>query len=91
MELQSGKKNRLTLYIGIALVLGIALGFIFNKTYVGEENSRIANADTQAKHLLEKMKAFEMPKDSVAFAALSEQQKKITEQKKAVEQNLLNT
>ena len=92
MDIQSGKKkNRLTLYIGIALVLGIALGFIFNKTYVGEENSRIANADTQAKHLLEKMKAFEMPKDSVAFAALSEQQKKITEQKKAVEQNLLNT
>ena len=53
MDVQPGKKNRLTLYIGIALVLGIALGFIFNKSYVGEENNKIANADIQAKHLLE--------------------------------------
>ncbi len=92
MEVASGKKkNRLTLYIGIALVLGIALGFVFNKTYVGDENNRIANADIQAGHLLQKMKAFELPKDSVAFVALSAQKKIIAEQKKAAEQNLLNT
>lgn len=92
MEAHAGKKkNRLTLYIGIALALGIALGFVFNKTYVGDENNRIANADIQAGHLLAKMKPFEKPKDSVAFAALSSLHKIVTGQKKIAEQSLLNT
>ena len=92
MEAHAGKKkNRLTLYIGIALALGIALGFVFNKTYVGDENNRIANADIQAGHLLAKMKPFEKPKDSVAFAALSSLYKIVTGQKKIAEQSLLNT
>lgn len=47
MEEKSAKKNRLTLYIGIALVIGIITGFILNKTYVGEENTKIANAEVQ--------------------------------------------
>jgi len=47
MEIKKKSKNRLTLYIGIALVLGIALGFVFNKQYVGSENSRIAEADVK--------------------------------------------
>jgi Na+/H+-dicarboxylate symporter len=91
MESHPGKKNRLTLYIGIALVLGIALGFVFNKSYVGEENNRIANAELQAHHVQDRMKAFEKPKDSVVFAALVSLQKNITEQKKSAEKNLLNT
>ncbi len=73
------------------MLLGIALGFVFNRTYVGDENNRIANADVQAKHLLEKMRPYETPKDSAAFFSLKEQHKKITEQKKTAEQNLLNT
>ncbi len=83
MEVKSGKKNRLTLYIGIALVLGIALGFIFNKTYVGEENRRIANADIQAQHLQKKMKPYETPKDSVAFTALTGATKKYSRTEKS--------
>lgn len=91
MDAQPGKKNRLTIYIGIALVAGIILGFIFNKSYVGGENSRIANADIQAAHLQKLMRPYETPKDSIVFAALLAQQKNITEQKKSAEQSLLNT
>ncbi len=90
MSVHPVKKNRLTLCIGIALLAGIILGFIFNKTYVGTENDRIANADVQVQHLEKQMKPYELPKDSVVFAALKEQQNKITEQKKTAEQNLLN-
>lgn len=91
MDSHKGKKNRLTLYIGIAMVLGIALGFVFNRTYVGNENNRIANADIQQKHLLEKMRLYETPKDSTVFKALKEAHKKISDQKKSAEQSLLNS
>lgn len=91
MEATTGKRNRLTLYIGIALLAGIILGFIFNKSYVGIENSRIANAEVQAMHLSQRMKPFEKPKDSIVFAALLKKQKKITGEWKTAEQGLLNT
>lgn len=91
MEAHSGKKkNRLTLYIAIALVLGIALGFVFNKTYVGEENRRIANAETLAKQVAASMKVFEMPKNKEAHAGLLTLHKKIADEKKLAEQQLLN-
>jgi Na+/H+-dicarboxylate symporter len=91
MDSHKGKKNRLTLYIGIAMLLGIALGFVFNHTYVGNENNRIANADVQAKHLLEKTRPYEMPKDSAVFSTLQSLQKTIAAEKKAAEKKLLET
>ncbi|MBL0356826.1 MAG: dicarboxylate/amino acid:cation symporter [Chitinophagaceae bacterium] len=91
MEVKAGKRNKLTLYIGIALLAGIILGFILNKNYVGEENGHLANAETQAYHLQERMKPFEKAKDSVLFAALLVQQQSIASQKKAAELSLLNT
>lgn len=91
MNAHKGKKNRLTLYIGIAMVLGIALGFVLNRTYVGNENNRIANADIQLKHIVDKMRPFELPKDSVAGKVLKEKYKAISQQKKIAEQNLLNS
>jgi len=39
------KKNRLTLYIIIALVAGIALGFVLNSSYVNTENAQLASAE----------------------------------------------
>ena len=39
------KKNRLTLYIIIALVAGIGLGFLLNKNYVATDNQQIAHAE----------------------------------------------
>lgn len=54
METTTNRKaNRLTLYIGIALVAGVVLGFIFNETYVHQENKRI----DLASNLLDKNEA----------------------------------
>lgn len=61
------KKNRLTLYIFIALILGISLGFVFNNSYVKEENERIAVLATNIDHL---QKQQELIKDTAAVAYL---------------------
>jgi Na+/H+-dicarboxylate symporter len=45
------KGNRLTLYIIIALVIGIGLGFILNETYVKEENATLAVAEAKINEL----------------------------------------
>ena len=91
MEPTPAKKNRLTLYIGIALLLGIMAGFILNKSYVGEENTRIANAELQSKDVLLQMKQYEKAKDTVVFLRLLQQQQNLISKKKATENSLLNT
>ncbi|WP_207492415.1 dicarboxylate/amino acid:cation symporter [Aridibaculum aurantiacum] len=48
---QPSKKNRLTLYIIIALVLGIGLGFFLNLNYVAEENTTLATSEAKLKEL----------------------------------------
>ncbi|MFM7851829.1 MAG: hypothetical protein ACKO96_07880, partial [Flammeovirgaceae bacterium] len=40
-SLQPKTKSRLTLYIIIALVVGIGLGFALNKSYVADENKKL--------------------------------------------------
>ena len=85
------KKNRLTLYIGIALLAGIAAGFLFNKNYVGIENEKIVNADLQIKHLQLQMKLFETPKDTAQLTALQKKQLLVITSKKLAEANLLDT
>ncbi|HEY1030149.1 MAG TPA: dicarboxylate/amino acid:cation symporter [Flavipsychrobacter sp.] len=47
----SDKKSRLTLYIVIALVAGIVLGFILNSGYVKNQNITIASAETALKKM----------------------------------------
>jgi Na+/H+-dicarboxylate symporter len=91
MEIKPRKSNRLTLYIGIALVAGIIAGFVLNKSYVGIENAKIANAEIQAANLHNRMKQYEAVKDSASFASLSVLQKNILQQKKQAETDLLNT
>ena len=39
------KKSKLTLYIIVALVIGIVLGFVLNKTYLSEENKKLTGLD----------------------------------------------
>lgn len=51
------KGHKLTLYILIGLVLGIAVGFWMNGSYVQAENVQIANAESSAAALQVKMKA----------------------------------
>lgn len=50
---ETPKKSRLTLYIFIALVLGIGLGFALNKQFVQAENLQIATIDKTIKSLKE--------------------------------------
>ncbi len=50
------KGNRLTLYIIIALVLGIILGFILNETYVKEENTKLAASELRINNLNDALK-----------------------------------
>ena len=91
MEIKPNKPSRLTLYIGIALVAGIIAGFILNKNYVGIENTKIANAEVQAKYLHVQMKPYEAIRDSVAFNNLTAIQKKIILQKKEAAVGLLGS
>ena len=48
MELQpAAKKSKLTLYIIIALIAGIALGFVLNGNYLNSDNDIIAQSDVK--------------------------------------------
>ncbi len=90
MHQEKSKKSRLTLYIGIALVIGILTGFILNKQYVGTENDRIMNAEAQQKLLRSRMKVYETAKDTVAFNALAKIKEELTVKKKAAEKAILD-
>ena len=88
MQVQSGKRSKLTLYIGIGLVLGIVAGFLLNTYYVGNENKRIANAEMQQKNLQNKMKVYETAKDTAAYKNLAAQKKDIEAVIKASEKDI---
>jgi Na+/H+-dicarboxylate symporter len=69
------KPNRLTLYIGIALVLGILVGFLLNKNYVGEENAELAKIEKQQVDIQSVLKKMETVNDSATFKALTANRK----------------
>ncbi len=89
MQESGTKRNRLTLYIGIGLLLGIITGFILHKYYVGEENDRLAIAELQQDLLHQRMKVFETPSDTILYNKLAVQKKQIESQKKAAEQQMI--
>jgi Na+/H+-dicarboxylate symporter len=91
MQEHGAKRNRLTLYIAIGLILGIAAGFILNRTYVGTENTQLANAELQQSDLQRKMKVFETPKDTIQYNTLVALKAKTLKDKKANEKSILNT
>src|SRR6188474_3113721 len=69
-------KSKLTLYIIIALVLGIALGFILNKSYLKEENQVLTSIDLK----LEKINT------DIVHASDSSQIAQLRTEKKALNQ-----
>ncbi len=89
MKVQGAKRSRLTLYIAIGLILGIATGFIFNKQYVGTENERIANAEMQQKALHDRIKKITAPADSAAFLQLTQYRADLAAQKKSAEKGII--
>ena len=86
-----GKKSRLTLYIFIALVLGIALGFVLNKTYVGEENKHLADIENSVEGLKNSIAKYYHPKDSVRVKELTKLQNSIEENIKKNEEDIIRT
>lgn len=73
------KTNRLTLFIIIALMSGVALGFWLNRSYVQEENKIIANTTLS-------IAAFSKPvadSNNIAYAIHAAQKKILISQKNA--------
>jgi Na+/H+-dicarboxylate symporter len=61
------KKSNLTLYIIIALIVGIGLGFTLNKVYLDDDNIRIEQAEAQLKLINSQLAN---PTDSLTTARL---------------------
>ncbi|HEY3430161.1 MAG TPA: dicarboxylate/amino acid:cation symporter, partial [Cyclobacteriaceae bacterium] len=75
------KKSKLTLYILIALFIGILLGFTLNKTYLTTENSRLETVDAQIKTLKEQ---HHTATDSLVIAANEAEQKKLNTERNTI-------
>lgn len=89
--MKKSKRSRLTFYIGIALIAGIVAGFILNKSYVGKENNKIANAEIQLVHIDQLMLKYETVTDSVAYNLLEAKKNILTAKKNELDANLLST
>lgn len=75
------KKSRLTLYIIIGLIVGIATGFILNKNYVNEENTQLEALDVRLKEI---KTAQHTATDSVVIHTLEVEKKKLNTQRNEV-------
>jgi len=75
------KKSKLTLYIIIALVIGIGLGFVLNKTYVVGENQRLAEIEV---NLLQITADLHIATDSSAIGQLTTQKKSLNKERNEV-------
>ena len=80
-EIKPEKKSRLTLYIIVALLIGITLGFILNKTYVSEENGLIQLADKEIELLNSDIKN---TTDSSAYETLEKTKNTVDKQRSEV-------
>ncbi len=74
------KKSRLTLYIILALVIGVLVGFGLNKMYVNEENAKIASFDLALKDFKEQIK---VEKDSATLAGYQATVKTMSDERNA--------
>lgn len=83
MELHAGpkKKSRLTLYIIIALFIGIGVGFALNKNYLAEENKKLAEIESS---LLEVKSKLQEEKDISTIYSLEVKRKNLGDAKNVV-------
>jgi Na+/H+-dicarboxylate symporter len=75
------KKSRLTLYIIIGLIIGIATGFALNKSYVNEENSKLEALDIRLKEI---KTAQHNSTDSVMISTLEAEKKTLNAERNDV-------
>lgn len=78
---QPPKKSRLTLYIVIALFVGIGAGFVLNKTYVHEHNATLASLQTS---LIQINQSLAAQPDSATRVDLLAQKKDLSRQQSEV-------
>ncbi len=78
---QPPKKSRLTLYIVIALFVGIGAGFVLNKTYVQEHNATLASLQTSLIQINQSLAAHP---DSATRVYLLAQKKDLSRQQSEV-------
>jgi Na+/H+-dicarboxylate symporter len=77
------KKNRLTLYIIIGLVAGIAFGFLLNQSYVQKENIRLAAAEDSLRQVKAQLLTMS-DTSSLAYHQLSSSKTELLAEKNAV-------
>ncbi len=77
------KKSKLTLYIIIALLMGIALGFVLNTSYLAEENKRLISLDSQIEQVTKKITQT-TDTASTAFQQVKTEKKELNKQRNAV-------
>ncbi len=75
------KKSKLTLYIIIALVLGIALGFTLNKYYLAKENQALTSIDLKLEEL---QKQFAQVSDSNQRTQLQAEKKVLNQERNSM-------
>jgi Na+/H+-dicarboxylate symporter len=75
------KKSRLTLYIIIALFIGIALGFILNRTYLKTENEALPAIDLKIASVKEQIAN---TRDSVVIKPLLVEKNKLSQERNAI-------
>ncbi|HRO43685.1 MAG TPA: dicarboxylate/amino acid:cation symporter [Flavipsychrobacter sp.] len=74
---EAKKGSRLTLYIIIALIAGIALGFILNSTYIKPDNIQLAQAEESLKSIKQELVGI-TDTTSSAYHSLSTQKSQIS-------------
>ena len=75
------KKSKLTLYIIIALIIGIALGFALNKSYLAEENNKLTALDVSIEQLKTEI---QQATDSSSLGLLKASKKSLGKERNAV-------
>lgn len=75
----SARKNRLTLFIIIALVAGIILGFILNTTYVHKENKQLDNLEVKIEQINTSLKGLDT--GSVTYKQLEAHKKELNKER----------
>jgi len=78
---QPAKKSKLTLYIIISLIAGVALGFILNKSYLLEDNEALKKTDLSVQQIQQQIK---QTSDTVVLAQLEKQKKELGKARGAI-------
>jgi Na+/H+-dicarboxylate symporter len=75
------KKSRITLYILIALVIGIALGFTLNKTWLKPDNQKLESVQVSLAEISEQIR---QNKDSLTAIQLIKKKKELSTEKNLI-------